>query len=51
MAWLQFIVHETFQSYFWDLAFDDNVTGEMKGDCILNSNTDVLKAAMNHRMV
>ena len=48
MAWLRFIVHKTFQSYFGELAFDDNVTGEMKGKCILNSNTNGLKAAMIH---
>ena len=47
MAWLQFIcVHYTLHSYFWELAFDDIMTG----NCILNSNADELKAAVNHRV-
>ena len=34
------------QSYFWELAFDVI----MMGNYILNSNTDGLKAATNHRV-
>ena len=44
MVWLQFI--STFKSYFWEFVFDDIVTG----DCVLNSNTDELKVAMNHKL-
>ena len=39
-------VHLTFKSYFWELAFDKIVTG----DCILNSNANELKAAVNHKL-
>ena len=34
------------KSYFWELAFDDIGMG----DCILNSNADELKAAVNHKL-
>ena len=44
MVWLQFIY--TLKSYFWELAFDDIVTGV----CILNNNADELKAAVNHKL-
>ena len=36
--------------YFWELAFDDIMTGEVMGDCTLNSNPDGLEAAVNHRV-
>ena len=33
--------------YYWELAFDNDI---VTGDCILNSNADELKTAMNHRV-
>ena len=41
-----FYVHYTFQSFFWELAFDGIVTA----DFMLNSSVDRLKAVMNHRV-
>ena len=31
------LIYETFQSYFWELAFDNIMLSEVKGDCIFNS--------------
>ena len=44
MVWLQFF--QTFKSYFWELVFDNII----RGNCILNSNTDELIAAVNHKL-
>ena len=46
MAAVYLVCTKPFKSYFWELAFDDIVMG----DCILNSNANKLKAAVNYKL-